>query len=957
MNRSRTVLTARILAALWITAGAALAQTESVLGQDNAAFARALLAEGYPDLAGGVCKVIEKLDSQGKAQFLEVLEVKALGLDLRLEATRRESDLAKRKQSLRSIIDDANAFIQENARSKVAEFVRSNILSTYLELATTLTAMLGREQDPAAGATLREEGQTLFEQAKVSLRERIDQFGRVLDEGSGDLSYAERQQMQASFNLARMTYLQSRLYAAGSPEQSKLLKEALEAFQDFGFDYSETLQNFQGIIYQGLCREALGQNEDALVDYDDTITQMCGLYAPNAAGKFEMLPEEADVVSGAALRKATLLLKLGRNEEARDVAKAFFATIADSMLTTSGLELLALQAESELAAGDIAGASATAQSLVDYDPTGWSGTKGREILGRLPVLGLAPDKMLRIADTAAGRGDFARALDLSRRAREAAAGTPKEQDIGAESFLLVGTVYRWQQKLHEASIAFDCAAELYPRGARAPEALHGAVSAYRDLAKSEKSRYFSKRADERMNALATKYPTHPLAANAGIWQGLRREDEGDFAGAVEFYKKIQASSPSFHEASFRLANATYLNARSLVQQQKRSEADAAYTEAEQLYRKAIETLEKAAQEALDRNAQQRLSGFAYGARTGLATLLIDVQRAAEVQSLLEGLDERAGGDPEMLAGLWSLRIRALQAEGKADEAVALFESLLQKTPDAPGISSAAGVLARALDQSAVAVLEKDPKSKQAEEQWRKSAHYYSLSVKSALDGTAPLRSNVVFEVAQRLYVIGLHFNGVPEGQETFVDWEGTVTEPSLWIEAARVYDRLDEQAPSYRVAIERGRIHAILGRFEEAEQIYARLFDQVSMFAPGDAAQKRFDRTVIDARPELVPAYLEWAVTSHRVGLAKKDDGRLDRSNEIYERILNNSTDATRLWWQAKFSQIRLLADRGSYDLADTGLRSVKRTTSPDFDKGEFGFKPKFQALEAELAKKVFRGK
>ena len=68
----------------------------------------------------------------------------------------------------------------------------------------------------------------------------------------------------------------------------------------------------------------------------------------------------------------------------------------------------------------------------------------------------------------------------------------------------------------------------------------------------EKSSFYSKRADQRMNALATKYPQHPRAASAGIYQGQRREDEGDYQGARDFYAKISPDSSSYVEAQFRL---------------------------------------------------------------------------------------------------------------------------------------------------------------------------------------------------------------------------------------------------------------------------------------------------------------------------------------------------------------------------------------------------------------------
>ena len=106
--------------------------------------------------------------------------------------------------------------------------------------------------------------------------------------------------------------------------------------------------------------------------------------------------------------------------------------------------------------------------LVDLDPQGRAGQIGRDLLSRLPVGNLAPDKILGLAETAAQKGDFGRALDLCRRAREVARGARDEQEVGGASFLLIGNVYRAERRLLEASLAFDLGAELYPRSTRAP---------------------------------------------------------------------------------------------------------------------------------------------------------------------------------------------------------------------------------------------------------------------------------------------------------------------------------------------------------------------------------------------------------------------------------------------------------------------------------------------------------
>ena len=930
----------------------AAAQSEWVLGRDDTQFARRLFEENYDDLAEGLLKTIQARNPGAN----EMLEVTALGFELRLDATKRESDdFAKRLEALKTLVEEEKAFIQANARTSVADLVRANLPSVYLEIATTLTAGLRVEKDAAKRAELTEEGHRIFEEAKQWLRERVERFATQLTQGTGDQDYAQRQHMIASYNLARMEFQHAVLFPEGSPEQKKQLEAALEAFGSFGFDYPESLLSYRGIIYQGLCHEQLGAPEDALVDYEDAVALRDG-FETDEKGVYQVGPDEADMISGATSNRIKLLTSLKRYIEAISAADDFLKTTPDAWLTSSGVEVVAAKADAEMKAGDISAASATAQSLVDFDPQGPAGRTGRELLGKLPVFNLPPDKILRIAETTAGRGDFSRALDLCRRARDTVKGARDEQEVGASSYFLAGTIYRWQNRLHEASLAYDCAAEIYPKGTRAPEALRAAVNCYGELARRDKSRYYAKRADERMQALATRYPQHPLAADAGIWQGLKLENDGDFAGAIAFYTQIDPNSPTHLEATFRTANATYQQAKALQQQEgKEAEGTALLKQAEGLYRSSIDLLIKAQEETLDTAVRKRLFGFEFSARMGLGSLLIELGKANEVLPLIAGLEEKVGTDSDNATAVWGLRIQALHADGKVDEALKLFESLMQRTPDAPGLATTAGVLARALDQTATTEAEKDPASKRAEELWRKAAFYYEKSVQGALAGTAALRAGEVFDIAQRLYVLGLFFNKVPDGQETFVDWQGPILDPELWAQAAQIYTKLEEQAPSYRVSLERARTLAILGEIPKAESLYARLFDQVSLFAPGDTT-KKFDRSVVEARPELVPAYLEWGVATHMVGLEGKDQGRLDRAQQIYERVLDNSpAGKSRQWWQAKYFQIKLWSDEGQYDNAKRAINSTKRTQSDDFDNGEFGFKDKFKALEAELSKKVFK--
>ncbi|MSR61669.1 MAG: hypothetical protein EXS08_04370 [Planctomycetes bacterium] len=931
-----------------LVGSATSAQTKGALGRDNTDFARKLFERGYTDLAEGLCKTLTETGVTGNDQ----LEVQALGFELAVARIQRDPDLAGRVPALRKVIEDENAFIKANARTSTADVVRTNLPNVYLELAGTLTRLVELEKDAGKRAELIALGELVFRDGKAGLDERLKRFADAIQAGQAT-EYVVNQHRNTLFNLAKMEFQSAQLYPEGSSFRTTPLEAALKLFQDYGYDYSDKLDNYQGIIYQGLCHEGLGLPDDALTDYTDALAlRELELYELDAKGQYQVGEEEANVISGATLQLVKLLTKQKRTREAIGAAEEFRRTIPGADSASAGLKVLEAKAEAEIAAGDIAGASATGQMLVDLDPDGVPGRMGRAILARLPVDDLAPDKILGIAETSSQRGEFNRALDLCRRARETAKGARDEQEIGAASFYLAGSIYKnLPGRLNEASLAFDLAAELYPNGSRAPDALNGAVNAYRELSRRDKSRFYSDRANSRMTALATKYSKHPAAANAGIFQGLQLEDLGDYAGAIQLYEKIPAGQPVYYEAAFRIASATYSLAQAL-KKDKPDEAAKLLALAEERFRAALTLFKRAQDETLDPAVLARINNWAFSARIGLATLLIDNNKAGELKPVLDEAEAKVGNDADKSAAVWGLRIQGLQAEGKLDEAVRLFESLLKGNPDAPGIARSAGVLARALDKAAQAEFDQDHASKKAEEQWRKAAFYYSLSVERALAGTAALQADDVSEIAQRLYVLGLFFNHVPDGQFTFVDWQGEVTDTDLWEKTARIYEKLEAQAPSKKISIAHARVLGILKRTGEAEDIYARLFDQVTLLDP----KGNFDNTVVEAMPELLSAYLEWAVATNQVGLESNDDGRLDRAYSIYERIAKYSSEAMRLWWQAKYSQIKLLSDRGKYDDADLAVRNVKRGTGPKYDEGKFGFQEKLQALEAELSKKVKPG-
>ena len=115
-------------------------------------------------------------------------------------------------------------------------------------------------------------------------------------------------------------------------------------------------------------------------------------------------------------------------------------------------------------------------------------------------------------------------------------------------------------------------------------------------------------------------------------------------------------------------------------------------------------------------------------------------------------------------------------------------------------------------------------------------------------------------------------------------------------------------------------------------------------------AGKRFDPQVLKTKPDLVPAFVEWAMAEEMAGKVADDKERLSRASELLDKALFNLDKNGKLWWRAKALQIQTMLDRGMYDVADITLRDVERNTQ-DFDGGKYGAREKMLALKAEVAK------
>lgn len=927
---------------------------EKILGKDDVDFVRQLSRNGYTDLAEDVRKAIER--SRGGASSLDA---SLLALELEQERAYAEPDAAKRVELLEGLIQKREEFLGQHPDSPASAEVRNGQLELYRGVGELIAQVLQQEEAAPDAEDLRKRGGEILQRAVTALEEQLAALSAEapadpsLSEEAAAEAAAERdfQRMLATYGLARTQYFRAMLYDEGSYERNLIANNALEVLLDLQLEFSDQLLCYEGFIYEGLCHKAVGEPEQALESFDAAI-ELRETYEQSQRGIYQMAPEAADIVSSAVLQKMLLLGEQQNHEGAAAVAKDFEDTTPEPWTTLRGMAILSELADTYQGLGDQERLTDTAKLLIEINPYGPGGQRGREILGEGQGGTLGAVETLRLAESSVA-SDPDRAIELCQTAMALARGTADEQDLGSRAGVMLGALYAQRNWLHESVVAWHTAADRYPEGKEAPECLWRSVNGYLALQAQERRSLYKELAQERVAELLRRHPDHQLAANAGLIEGRQAEAEQDFARAAELYERITPGSAAYEEALYRAGNASSLQARKLFQEGKSGDAKQEAQRAEGLLVKARTALAEAAAQTLDLSAQERLRVLGFSARVSLANLYLleGLGRAGDVAKLFDGMDAELAQDPVRSSMVWDLRFRALEAQGKVDDAIALLDAQLQRDPKAGWLEAGARMLAPVLDTRGSELRRSDPRSSAADAQWRKAADYYRLAIQGQVEGRTAVNVETLESVADRLFVFALHFEKVPEDVESFVDWGGERLSGELVELAARAYEAVLPLTPSYRSVIKYARTLGFLGRWEEAAGQYAALFERESF---ADPISKTIDQQAVAAKPELLFAYLEWGVCEREVGIERADVSRLTRASGIFEALVLGTTQGSKLWWQAKYYQLRTLLDRGEYEVAEVAIKSLKLNWD-HFDEGKYGLEPRFVELQDELSKKVFR--
>src|SRR5882724_1066531 len=376
----------RLLAAGLVIAlpmACALAQDKSVLNdRDDIDFAKALVANGYPDLAERLLNVVEK---SGKAGDQAKAQIAAIKLDVAQDTATKIEDPVKRLAELVKVLAAKEKFIEEFKGKDAAEDVRNALPDLYNLIGETITAAIKKTTNDKDLEALRAEGDGIFLKAEQAMKNRIADLTAIAEKTEADEFKLEA----ASYNYPHTMYFHSLLFPAGSAKRIGLCKDALALYDEFDLTYgggdNPSILSFYAYIDSGLCLKETGAPDEGIKLFDKTIA-LRESFGPKTDKGFWPIPGNArdvvDLVCYALLQKALVLRDQKKIEDVVKLGKEYFASIPKPFGAPSSMLLAKELCEAQIATGD-KGAAETAKKMKDEDENGLGGFLARDLLEKM----------------------------------------------------------------------------------------------------------------------------------------------------------------------------------------------------------------------------------------------------------------------------------------------------------------------------------------------------------------------------------------------------------------------------------------------------------------------------------------------------------------------------------------------------------------------------------------------
>ena len=922
--------------------------------EDNAEFAKVLAQRGYFDLAKDVAKEAQS----GATTPAAKAAIDYVFADISADEAQRtsSSDMNKRLDALDGAIKSLEEFLTKYGSAKEVAEVRFRIGELSRLAGEGIGTLLKAENDATKKEALRERGKGYFTKAIDAAEKRIKDA-----EAKNELEnpVVADEIVALRYSLCRYYWLRSQLHENKQGVDSKAdVAKALEAFENFEIECPSDRPIFfksrefytEVLVYDGKVKEAV-----------DIMQNSCTTLGEAVEGDRSIVRDEVirDVIASAHYTLAKLQatnLQPPQADAAIATLESMQKLLPNAAESVDGRKALLLLAETLLGEGRVDKAKPVAKLVYDKDNGGPSGLRAEEILQKLEG-----SKFM-----AAGGAGLVKALE-QRRAEKDVLGGEKlltrilsgrdglKMEDRAEALFQMGFLYYETGRVIDASVCFNIVSTDFGTSPRAPEAKFNEATCYGSQAKISGGNYWKDQFKNAREDLIKKFPNSSQARDAVYFVAVEKNDQQQWAEAIDLFAKVPETSARYGEAQFKAGVAATELGNAAFLRNNEAEGKKWFAAAEKYLTASRTALLKNVEETLNEAEKKRLRNQAVDSQLRLVAIYLKPQMngADKCIELLNQLEKDVAGDKDNIAKVWRSKIRAYTALGKGREAVGLFSQWVKNSKDVGNVADIALNVASTADGEANERYTRDAKDKEAVELWRQAAELYRLSVSEATKSPPASRAAYGKVGSRLLFISNVLLRGTANSV-AIADIDPAVPlKDKQDVEAAvKAFVIADSDAATGgKVDVERSRgaatAYALLGNWEEAITSLQKVSDANKLFADDG----KLDDTVQKQVPGILFVFQDLAVAYLRAGKQSGNKNYFQQAILLTTRMRANSVVESELYWQNTY--LNLLARLEAGEKGDVELRlDTMEREAPNVDGDKFGIKTKINELRKRVNKK-----
>jgi TolA-binding protein len=927
--------------------GFLLPAARALVAQSEIDEALRLAREGQEERAEEIVKRIVSSPSVSDADrtLAELVRAEAFYAEAALE-----TKLERHLELLARSIQHLRSFLQSDSPPPRYALEARRALDGRLHRRADRVARASRsEPDARRQAELHAQAEDLYRELARHLRSRIQEAEKTRG-GEGEL-------LELRIDLAKSLLELAQLPAVDRDERRRVLKDAIDRLQDMQYDYSDHVVSFEALWLEGQAQALSGEFREA----EDRFGGAIHLRQRVAEPANDLGPYHLSIIRGAALSLAELFLESGRARDAAAVVESAFQHDRALAAEPIGLVLKLAKADALFQLGDAAAAHALASEVIQSDKDGRVAAAAKEKRRRWSLdagsLGGQPsaERLLLLAELQADNEDWQGAIQSLRSAIDLAKTPDEVAKTHPEAYYRLGQCYTRLGRRDEAVGAFESLFKSFPEHDLAPRACFEAVSV---LGGSDDSRHRQLK-EQYLELLVKQWPAHPAARNVAYLQAEKLEREQKLGEAAKAYLEVPEDADAYENALVGAARCLYGKAAAAPASSDAAAAGAARRDLEQAAAALRRFFERAANPALMPKGAQLAklrAQLVYQATQQQA--LIDlhdlVQRPQDCLVLLERYQKSLADTDPKQARIAGLKVRALVALKRVDDAEAAFSLACERFPEHAGSGSTARLLAYHLEQDLDAA---GAAPSEAGAEKRRRIHRYSLAwLKEAAARGQKLSPGDVLETAETLFENAGRLNGLDAEASSFLDVrDAKLAEPERFKDLEAPLAALIEErfgALDAPVRLRARLLHARCLGFSAANaDEWSRVKDRyeaiVESFKLVDArGQPDFNAFQVDVA-NLLAAYLEFGGAC--LELARGGQVPLyETALGVFQNVQALTDGSSKSWWLAQQLSISARLERASAAdkrLARAVLANLEKNY-PNFDDDKFRLKAQFIALK-----------